>query len=349
MIKYYYNRYQAIAKTYGDISTHIGRLDIPLESTINYVYYGEYYLIPDINLNTINKYFTFREASTNIKLLTTNANSSGRKSSTTVPFLINSTFTKDPNTLYDSYYSDTYYISNNRFACDSTTAYVYDVTKHEVGITEYQPGSLVESNIVAKDGLYPDNGMASDGYWYIKGEQWHNTAPTLSPESYDMGIKNRPFSITYKSDDVNVGNRLSSTIKIDENIVYNDSNVRGSKTYSLSNDIWASLSEGSHILTITIDDGQTEFNTVTNRYTFEKRTMIEIKNKPIETLDCIKNIQIRINSTGLTNKVYVTNNAFDVDPVWEEIKDLSKTHIFSNKTKTSDKWGICVKIISHIN
>ncbi|MEA0565294.1 hypothetical protein [Lysinibacillus irui] len=44
--------------------------------------------------------------------------------------------------------------------------------------TDYSRGALVQSNIVAEDGTYPVNGRHSDGYWYIKGGVV-NTAPTM--------------------------------------------------------------------------------------------------------------------------------------------------------------------------
>lgn len=32
-------------------------------------------------------------------------------------------------------------------------------------------GSIAEANIIAEDGTYPENGLHSDGYWYIKGNK----------------------------------------------------------------------------------------------------------------------------------------------------------------------------------
>ncbi len=35
---------------------------------------------------------------------------------------------------------------------------------------EYSQGSLIEENIVAEDGTYPDDGR-QDGYWWVKGSE----------------------------------------------------------------------------------------------------------------------------------------------------------------------------------
>ncbi|MCY9546755.1 hypothetical protein M5W82_07290, partial [Lysinibacillus xylanilyticus] len=49
--------------------------------------------------------------------------------------------------------------------------------KRPVEQTTYSKGSLVQANIVAEDGTYPNNGRHNDGYWYVKGSIV-NTAPT---------------------------------------------------------------------------------------------------------------------------------------------------------------------------
>lgn len=33
----------------------------------------------------------------------------------------------------------------------------------------YSKGSLLQSNIISEEGIYPDNGRHTDGYWYVKG------------------------------------------------------------------------------------------------------------------------------------------------------------------------------------
>ena len=41
--------------------------------------------------------------------------------------------------------------------------------------------------------------------------------------------------------------------------------------------------------------------------------------------------------------VSVCNNAFDDSPTWE-LATIGLKHIFSNATKTAEKWGIGVKV-----
>lgn len=47
--------------------------------------------------------------------------------------------------------------------------------------TTYQRGSLVQSGIIAEDGTYPANGRHTDGFWYVRGAI-ANTAPTTPGE-----------------------------------------------------------------------------------------------------------------------------------------------------------------------
>lgn len=47
----------------------------------------------------------------------------------------------------------------------STMKYASDSKKS----ISYSQGSLVQSNISAEDGTYPNNGRHTDGYWYVKG------------------------------------------------------------------------------------------------------------------------------------------------------------------------------------
>jgi type II secretory pathway pseudopilin PulG len=48
-------------------------------------------------------------------------------------------------------------------------AYIYGlVTGQRAPSTNYSKGTLVQSNIIAADGTYPNDGIHTDGYWYVK-------------------------------------------------------------------------------------------------------------------------------------------------------------------------------------
>ena len=48
--------------------------------------------------------------------------------------------------------------------------------------TKFTQGALIKTNIVAPDGTYPDNGLFSDGYWYVK-KGIANQNPTITPST----------------------------------------------------------------------------------------------------------------------------------------------------------------------
>lgn len=60
---------------------------------------------------------------------------------------------------------------------------IYPTTNYECTLYEwrvassYSRGSLIQSDIQAENGAYPENGRHTDGYWYVRGEQI-NVAPT---------------------------------------------------------------------------------------------------------------------------------------------------------------------------
>lgn len=58
-----------------------------------------------------------------------------------------------------------------------------DVMK-AIETTEKVKGSLVQANIKAPQNTYPDNGIHSDGFWYVKSGSVPNNMPTISVTQY---------------------------------------------------------------------------------------------------------------------------------------------------------------------
>ena len=53
-------------------------------------------------------------------------------------------------------------------------------------------------------------------------------------------------------------------------------------------------------------------------------------------------------TNNATGKVYVTNNAHDKIPVWEDMTGIVNTnniYLFTNSEKTSEEWGISIKVV----
>src|SRR5690606_23910968 len=63
------------------------------------------------------------------------------------------------------YYLGYYDVSNPPSMIPKWDEYIYEPSKNT---TVTEKGSLTQSNIVAVDGTYPDDGVHTDGYWYVK-------------------------------------------------------------------------------------------------------------------------------------------------------------------------------------
>jgi hypothetical protein len=73
-----------------------------------------------------------------------------------------------------------------------TTIDAYHWWASATGTTYHQKGTLVQSNIIAEDGTYPNDGVAPDGYWYVKGAvSWVPPDMTFkmgTPYKYEDGV-----------------------------------------------------------------------------------------------------------------------------------------------------------------
>lgn len=355
MSKYYYNKYTKVPKTWAQKSTPNQTVVLKYGDYIEYIHsnssYGDLKTIFNAESHRFEFYDnTYGTVQSSLRI----DENSYCKVYFKQPFKINGlrfdNYT-DKTTNKEVYYTDKYYIrTSNSYGINDTekqTLTFNDVILYETYISEYKAGDLVQSNIIAENGTYPDNGLADDGYWYVK-EARVNTPPTITPTTSNLGLKAKAFSISYNIGDVDADNTLTATVKLDNTLLSQFTASRTSYTINLS-DKWADLPEGIHTITVSVNDGQSEDNITSVVYTFEKRTKIEIQSVPIKTENAARNIQVRINSVGLNNTVYACNNAYDTEPTWEEILDISKMHTFSNFSKTSENWGVAIKIEGKVN
>ncbi|MBO9609544.1 MAG: fibronectin type III domain-containing protein, partial [Paenibacillaceae bacterium] len=135
-------------------------------------------------------------------------------------------------------------------------------------------GTLVQSNIVALDGTYPNNGKHSDGYWYIKGSVVNN-APSIEVinPTNNQTFSNMPtynsLHISGSSQDLDVGNTITIKYQIDsgtpqtiQTLVSNGmSQIFGPLNIAVS----SSLTEGSHILKVWAEDNFNDQSSITTR------------------------------------------------------------------------------------
>lgn len=177
-----------------------------------------------------------------------------------------------------------------------------------------------------------------------------NLVPVLTVSSdVDTSVtydKDSP-QITYQAYDPE-GEEITMSILVDGIIVEPKTVIMPNvdTTSSISHDNWILIKNGEHKITFLIEDaqgGQTkqDYNFIKNE------TVIDFQFKqPVETevaLQKYYNIISKLNVDSSSIQVLVTNNAFDDEPTWETM--TTTPHVFSNATKTADKWGFNLRII----
>lgn len=154
-------------------------------------------------------------------------------------------------------------------------------------------------------------------------------------------------SVTYQAYDPE-GEEITMSILVDDIVVEEPTVISQNTniTSSISHDNWILIKNGVHKFTLLIEDVQG--GQVKQDYNFIKNeTVIDFQFKePVETevaLQKYYNIVSKLNVDSSSMQVLVTNNGYDTNPTWETM--TTTPHVFSNKTKTADKWGFNVRII----
>jgi len=178
----------------------------------------------------------------------------------------------------------------------------------------------------------------------------NNRAPVISGSNANLGVKSAGFTQSYTVTDAD-GDSVTVTEKID-GVPLRSYNVTlgATNTFSVTGTTWLALSNGSHTMTITATDS---FGSTTVRtYTFTKSVnSFSIQNASPMMADT-RPSRIKIGVTRnippeATFKVYVCNNGYDSVPTWEDATSSvtgNLIHIFENKTKTADSWGVLIKV-----
>ncbi len=176
-----------------------------------------------------------------------------------------------------------------------------------------------------------------------------NTAPVISDRDQDLGQKTEPFAVDFSVTD-NEGNAI--TVKAYLNGVKKEEYIAvdgDTNTFTIPQEDWFKLPIGQHSIKIeAIDEHRA---TAIRNYTFTRfddKIQFTFKNV-IETDIAATKILVTptwIIPQGATVKVEVCNNGYDEVPTWEDITSqviTGKHYIFTNNTKTADKWGIDIK------
>ncbi|MED1642173.1 hypothetical protein P4U99_02940 [Brevibacillus agri] len=183
-----------------------------------------------------------------------------------------------------------------------------------------------------------------------------NRPPTISGENSNLGIMEEPPSVEYTVTDPET-NPFTITEKINGEVIRTFAGAAGQQeTVTIPPDMWLRLEPGvQHELTIEAADsqGMTAIRTYTlTRFVDKIIFTMDFETMPQETKDFFTTdvAAKRLLLTpiwelppGAILLVEVCNNAYDAEPTWDDatiVVKLNRAHLFSNETKTADKWGI---------
>lgn len=174
----------------------------------------------------------------------------------------------------------------------------------------------------------------------------HNVDPTISGSDTDLGTVTSPPSMAYTVNDQDTDDELTVVESLDGNEIRTIEDAVRNRTYTfaLTEAQFAALSSGQHTMQVKVTD--TLGNSATRTTTFTRSvTGIEYIVGPIETDAAAEKILVSLQYYAAAEDVVVSvcNNAFDDSPTWE-LATIGLKHIFSNSTKTAEKWGVGVKV-----
>ena len=169
----------------------------------------------------------------------------------------------------------------------------------------------------------------------------YNTPPVISGSDQNLGSKTAPFTYQYTVTDAQAA---TQTITVTEKLT-NGTQTITLRTYTATSgaqntvdlsSVWLPLLSGTHVLTITANDGNG--GTATRKITFSRTVSRIAAARAFHTDALVKKVFISLYPSDLpadaTLHLEVTNNPFDTSPVWVDItsKANSLVHVFTNTT-----------------
>ena len=205
-----------------------------------------------------------------------------------------------------------------------------------VNVTEEDAKAYYDEQLAAKKAEYAET----------PAQFYTDYSNAISGSDTDLGTVTSPPSMAYTVNDQDTDDELTVVESLDGNEIRTIEDAVRNQTYTfaLTEAQFAALSNGQHTMQVKVTD--TLGNSATRTTTFTRSvTGIEYIVGPIETDAAAEKILVSLQYYAAAEDVVasVCNNAFDDNPTWE-LATIGLKHIFSNATKTAEKWGVGVKV-----
>ena len=177
-----------------------------------------------------------------------------------------------------------------------------------------------------------------------------NTAPVINYTGSDnLGIISSKPTIKYTVTDAE-GDDITITERLNHKVLQTYTVSSGTEcTVNIPNMSWLGCGNTSSAIEINARDsaGGSSNKTITFTRAIDR---IEVITNPIKTDKAVTKISLEVgwNTENASGQVFVTNNAFDESPYWEDMTNYVGNNLvynIINDTKYSDDWGISVKVI----
>lgn len=188
---------------------------------------------------------------------------------------------------------------------------------------------------------------------YIASNQYdvfNNHPPVITITKKPDGIysDNVP-ELSYTLADEDKDDTLATTMYLD-NTAYGTVTGRDGGTFTFTAEQWMKILNGTHTMALSVSDGK---ESTSAAVTFEKQVteayfqnIIPVPATEAPT-ELICTVLGDIPDDVELYTVEACANGFDANPTWEDIKSAvtdQSIYKFTNSKKTSDKWGVCVRV-----
>lgn len=225
---------------------------------------------------------------------------------------------------------------------NATKGKVYTFAMTKGLFSELPSDEMITIKITATDGVVSDTRIFS--FEKISGQPKINYGG-----SNGLGTITSIPNITYSVSD-NTNDKVTITEKLNGKILYSgELSVDTNRTVAINNTQWAECLQVNTLEIIaTNSNGESDIIEIT--FSKGSSNRIEVNTKPISVDIMPTKISLELDwkTNNATGRVYVTNNANDKIPVWEDMTSVINTnniYLFTNKEKKSEKWGISIKVV----